>query len=1138
MRPGRQSGTRNGLPAAGPAAPDDDTAPEQAAAAAGDSITVAAWTIVSRVTGVARFACIGAVLGPTFFGNTYQFTNSLPNLVYYGFLAGSLFSSLLVPALVRHIDSGDRRGSERVAGGFLGMTLVALVVIAPVAIFLGPLVLRFAALGVASHVVGAAQARVGQLLIIMFAPQIFFYGVVGTATAVMNSRQRFALAAGAPAVENLGTIAVLLLTAVIYGTGTGLASVSRGEMLLLGLGSTGAVALHAATQWWGARRAGVVLLPRAGWRDPEVRIVIRRALPSLAQAGLVAFQVLTLLVVANRLAGGVVAFQIALNFYYLAIAVGATPVALSLLPRLARMHLNGDMAGFRDTLVRGLALGFFITIPAAVGYLALALPLARAVSFGRMSGAAGVTMVAVSLAALSVAVVGQTAFMIATYASYAKKDTRSPLISMLLQAVVCLGLVTTALLAHGLTVLVVLGLALSAAVTIAACHLTARLFRGLRGQGNERLTSSLVRFLAGAVVMVGPAWLVASEAPRWLGRPFGPRLGLAAAALVGVVVYLSLQAWWRTPELTWLAGGFAHLRAKARRRAGGVTVNVPVTDGMTGIADVVPRHLPRRPERGLPPPPALAYTGGRLRWRGGRWVAGPAVIAAAVLGTGCALRPLLTLAVVLVLALIAAVWARPALAAYLVIVVTPLTVGISRGAAIPVLRPNEALAFLVGGTLVARGLVRLRSGQWPRLRLDRVEVALVLMAVANSVVPLLWMTVRQQPITQDDLEYALVLWKLLGLYAIVRAAVTTDRQVRRCLWLSVAAACMVATLAIFQSLGLFGVPGLLEKFYQSGVITGLQSTRGASTLGLPAATADLCIFNLAVVTGLWMRFRRWRPVLAGAAALLVMGALSAGEFSSAIGLVLGLVCIAIVTRRPRLLAVLLPAGLGAGFVLWPVIAGRLSGFQSASGLPVSWTTRLQNLQTYFWPTLFSHWNFVLGVRPGARIAVPSQVAGFVWIESGYTWLLWGGGIPLVAGFLYFVYAVARRGRIAARGGNDGRSVAGIAVFAAIFVIAVLMTFDPHLTYRGSGDAFFIVLALAAPWARRPGSPGEKRAAAGRPLRGVGSPGDPAAKYDPMAVPIAGQPGRPDGAHGALVLTAAGGRAPTDSRQRADIGGMW
>jgi putative peptidoglycan lipid II flippase len=538
---------------------------------AGDSITVAGWTVISRVTGVAKFICIGAVLGPTFFGNTYQFTNSLPNLVYYGFLAGSLFSSLLVPALVRHIDAGDRRASERIAGGFLGMTLVALVVIAPLAITLGPVVLKFATMTGGSAAVSADQVRVGRLLIAMFVPQIFFYGVVGTATAVMNSRQRFALAAGAPAVENLGTIAVLLMTAVIFGTNTSLADVSRAEMLLLGLGSTAAVGLHAATQWWGARRAGVRLIPRAGWRDSEVRVVVRRALPSLAQAGLVAFQVLTLLVVANRLPGGVVAFQIALNFYYLAIAIGATPVALSLLPRLARMHLDGDVAGFRDTLVRGLALGFFITIPAAVGYLALAMPLARAISFGKMEGAGAVTMVATSLAALSVAVVGQTAFMIVTYASYARKDTRSPLISMFLQASLCLILVSAALVVHGQTVLLVLGLALSVAVAAAACHLTARVWRNLSGRGTQRLIPSLTKFVAGAILMAGPAWLTATVLSGWVGRPFGPRVGIAAATLVGAVVFLGFQAIWRTPELGWLAGGLGYMRGKARRAVAGAS---------------------------------------------------------------------------------------------------------------------------------------------------------------------------------------------------------------------------------------------------------------------------------------------------------------------------------------------------------------------------------------------------------------------------------------------------------------------------------------------------------------------------------------------------------------------------------------
>jgi putative peptidoglycan lipid II flippase len=553
--------------------------PASATAAAGDSLTVAAWTIVSRVTGLIRFACIGAVLGPTFFGNTYQLTNSLPNLIYYGFLAGSLFSSLLVPALVRHIDAGDRRASERVAGGFLGMTLVSLVAVAPVALVLGPLVLGFAAVGGGAHLAGAAEVRIGRLLILMFIPQIFCYGVVGTATAVMNSRQRFALAAGAPSIENLGTIAVLLATGVLYGTDTNLNQVPTGEMLLLGLGSTGAVVLHAATQWYGAKRAGSVLIPRPGWRDPEVRVVVRRAVPSLAQAGLLALQVLTLLTVANRLPGGVVGFQIALNFYYLAIAVGATPVALSLLPRLARMHLDGDTAGFRDTLVRGFALGLFVAIPAAVAYLVLAEPLARAISFGRMNTASGVTMVALSLAALSLAVVSQTTFMIATYASYARKNTRSPLVSMLLQAVICLGLAGAALLVHGLHVILALGLAFSVAVTVAACHLTIRLWRKVSSSGTERLAPSLGKFLAGALIMAGPAWLTATTIQRWLPPHIGARLGVVAAALVGGGIYIAVQAAWRTPELGWLAGGLGHVRNKARGRVAEVAVVAVVADG-------------------------------------------------------------------------------------------------------------------------------------------------------------------------------------------------------------------------------------------------------------------------------------------------------------------------------------------------------------------------------------------------------------------------------------------------------------------------------------------------------------------------------------------------------------------------------
>lgn len=532
--------------------------------AAGDSIAVATWTLVSRTTGVVKVAAIGAVLGPTFFGNAYQFTNSLPNIIYFGFLAGSLFSSLLVPALVQHIDVGDRESSERVVGGFLGVTFVALLVTLPIAVGLGPLALKFAAFGGGASSTGSAQESVGRWLILMFVPQIFLYGIVGSASSAMNARRRFALAAAAPATENIGTVVVLGACVLLFGTGTHLENVPTGELLLLGFGTTAAVALHAGLQWWGAYRAGIRLIPRAGWRDPEVRVVVRRALPSLAQAGLVAVQVLCLLTLANRVPGGVVAFQIALNFYFLAIALGATPVALSLLPRLARMHVDGDLDAFRDALRHGFALGLFIAIPAAVGYFGLSTPLARAVSFGKMSSLGGVELVAGALAALSIAVIAQTVFLIATYASYARKDTRSPLVSMVLQAVVCLALASSAFFLHGSAIMVALGLAFSVSITVAALHLALRLRREL-GPARDRLLPSLARALVGAGVMIVPAWVTAKAAHEWFGSLLGPRVGILTAAVVGTGVFIAVEAMLRTPELAWLLSGFAMLRRRARR---------------------------------------------------------------------------------------------------------------------------------------------------------------------------------------------------------------------------------------------------------------------------------------------------------------------------------------------------------------------------------------------------------------------------------------------------------------------------------------------------------------------------------------------------------------------------------------------
>jgi putative peptidoglycan lipid II flippase len=532
--------------------PDVDVQLTRAAGAVGDSLTVAVWTLVSRVTGFGRVAVTAAVLGPTYLGNTFQATNSLPNIIYYGLLAGSLVSSLLVPALVGHIDGGDRRACERVAGGALGLVVLGLTAVVPVTLAIAPLLLELGALGSVSAEAAAAQERVARLLLVMLLPQVFLYAVVACSSAVMHAHRRFALAAAAPAMENIGCIAVLGAAVLLYPGQPAVENVPVGELLLLGLGTTGAVALHALVQWLGARHAGVTLRPTMGWRDAEVRRLLRRSLPAIAQASLEAVQLLCILFVVNRVAGGVVAYQVAAHFYLLPIALGATPVALSLLPRLARLDRWSDRAPFRDTAVRGLRFALFIAAPAAVVLAVLAPVLAAAVSFGRMSAEGGTALVAAALVVLAPAVLGETAFLVGTYASYARGGTGAPLRSMVWKVSTCLAVLGVAITADGPSVIVVAGLGVSLAATVGAVHRVRALLADLP-RGDERLVPSLARIALAAAVMAGPLWICARLLDG-VENQLAALGGGVAACLVGAAAYLGTLALLRAEETGWLRG--------------------------------------------------------------------------------------------------------------------------------------------------------------------------------------------------------------------------------------------------------------------------------------------------------------------------------------------------------------------------------------------------------------------------------------------------------------------------------------------------------------------------------------------------------------------------------------------------------
>jgi len=393
---------------------------------------------------------------------------------------------------------------------------------------------------------------------------------------------------------------------------------------------------------------------------------------------------------------------------------------------------------------------------------------------------------------------------------------------------------------------------------------------------------------------------------------------------------------------------------------------------------------------------------------------------------------------------------------------------------------------VVGLGVGLRWLLRVRSGEvrWPRI--TAVDWSLIALCVFSSVVPLVMMAVRQRPITSDDWLYSIVLWKLFAEYVIVRLAVTTREQVMRCLVLLLVSTAIVSIIGMAQALGVGTVNAFLNKYTSTGDLAAAEgSSRGGSLVGLPAAAADLAILNLGIVIAMIARgypHRRWLGVLA---IIYVFGVIAAAEFATIIGLVVAVVALMIFTRSARLAAYAVPVAAVGAVLLWPIISTRLAGFHSSTGLPLSWVYRLINLRTFFWPVLFSDNNWILGVEPAARIATPLRAAGYVWIESGYTWLLWGGGIPLLLSYFAFAGSALRRCWAFMRRA-DAVGVTATALAAALCAQVVVMTFDPHLTYRGSGDEIFMLLAflrvLPSERRRRSAARREQPAAAAVPAR--------------------------------------------------------
>lgn len=441
------------------------------------TLTITAWNTVSRLTGFVRVLAVGAALGTTFLGNTYQSSNLVSNLLFE-ILASGLLSAPLIPAFVGLLDRGDRPGAEGLAGSLLGLALLGLGAVTVVGVLAGHAIMRLLTVSVGDAAVRDAEVRLGAFFLWFFLPQVLLYAVGAVASAFLNAARRFAAAAFAPVANNVVVTATMVAFIVMRGAVRPGLALPVSQKLVLAVGTTGGVLAMSAVPVIALARAGYGLRPRLRITN-ELRSVAR--IGAWGAVMLAAAQLLigVTLVLANKVEGGVVAYTIAFTFFLLPHAVIAHPIYTALYPRLAAHVHGGDRHALAADVASGVRRLTMFVLPASLVMAALAMPVLPHVHLGALNRA-GSTFVARVLVAYAFGLVGYSVFQLLARASTAVGDARLPaLVGMGMTAGGAALMVVGSSVAHGRDRVVALGVAHSITVTIGAVVLWALLWRRL-----------------------------------------------------------------------------------------------------------------------------------------------------------------------------------------------------------------------------------------------------------------------------------------------------------------------------------------------------------------------------------------------------------------------------------------------------------------------------------------------------------------------------------------------------------------------------------------------------------------------------------------------------------------------------------
>lgn len=485
---------------------------------AGAAIILMIMNMMARLLGFVRETAIAGVFGATAFTDAYQVAYTMP--YFLQMVLGTALVSSIVPVVIRKISEGREDEAWKIASitmNWTGILMAGLTLLCMAGA-------RFLVSVTAPGFEGETADMAVRMTVIMF-PSIILMGVGMLMTGILNARQKFAVAAAAPAVSSL----IIILGVLLFGRSNPYALPAATLLSFLGFMLIQIPAL---------RQAGFRYIVSFDLRNPQVRGIFANLLPIFI--GTATYQIYLAI---NRFfasglsEGSISALNYASKLMNLPLGIFVSAVSSAIFPLLAAQAMEKDRTLLMGSINRGLKLVLLVTLPAAAGLMALRVPIVQLLFERGAFDRQATLLTASALLWFGPGMGAMAASQVLTRAYYAMGDVRTPL---------WMGLVSIAvnILASMLLMPQMdqggLALANSLASLFYTLGMYGMLSRHIGDRQGKDLLATLLKTMAASLGTGLSAWAVYRFSGSWFDG-FGTSLQAAGqtglAILAGITVY-------------------------------------------------------------------------------------------------------------------------------------------------------------------------------------------------------------------------------------------------------------------------------------------------------------------------------------------------------------------------------------------------------------------------------------------------------------------------------------------------------------------------------------------------------------------------------------------------------------------------